>query len=208
MSGLMCHVTVQACIPAPCCVLAFRSRKSLNSADRADRQALGPCCCSGRSCQHVRECHLLHNSPQTQQMTLHSSTLPYNCWGSRELAILKRSGRLKSSWMVLHCHRRPIASLMLMSILGPATPCSPSHIMRWHGMLTRLVLPVFCFSHKAADSAKGLAGVTNARPSVQLQPPPQIFIQPYAVFDSALVPLRGPTSHFKPSCSELYSWDA
>lgn len=33
--------------------------------------------------------------------------------------ISKRSGKLKSSCMVEHCHRLPIASLILMSILGP-----------------------------------------------------------------------------------------
>ena len=36
-----------------------------------------------------------------------------------ELTIWKRSGRLKSSCTVEHCQRLPIASLTLMSILGP-----------------------------------------------------------------------------------------
>ena len=31
----------------------------------------------------------------------------------------KRSGRLKSHWMVLSCQLRPMASLTLMSIFGP-----------------------------------------------------------------------------------------
>ena len=48
----------------------------------------------------------------------------------KELTISKRSGRLKSSWTVEHCHLLPIASLTFTSIFGPTGKSRSAKVLK------------------------------------------------------------------------------